>query len=218
MPRDSHAGDIGHDGDMSTFDERAAGWDTPERIERAHEVAEAIRAHVALDKQTRAIDIGSGTGLLGLALLADVSSVVLADPSEGMVEAARAKIEAQRIEHASAVTYDVTDAPPRGAPFDLALSLLVMHHVEDNAAVLRSVHALLVPGGQMALVDLDAEDGSFHDDPDAEGIHHHGFDQASLVARAQAVGFTAVATRNITEITRDNGRRYPLFLLTGRRA
>jgi hypothetical protein len=35
---------------MATFDERARDWDTPDRIERAGEVAAAIRAAVPLSR------------------------------------------------------------------------------------------------------------------------------------------------------------------------
>lgn len=202
-------------GRMSVFDAKAAEWDTPERRERAHALADVIRAHVPLTADLRVLDIGAGTGLLGLDLLADVGSVVLADPSEGMIEAARAKIEAQGVVDARAIVFDFpSDEPPEGAPFDLAVSLLVLHHVEDTEATLRSIHAALAPGGRIGLIDLDKEDGSFHD-PDQPGIHHHGFEGESLVALARAAGFEDVAVRIVHDLERD-GRTYPLFLLTGR--
>lgn len=202
---------------MSEFDARAADWDTPERVQRAHILADAIREHVPLTPEMRAVDIGAGTGLLGLDLLADLASVALTDPSEGMIEAARDRIEADGIVDATAHVYDVpsTRLPP-GAPFDLAVSLMALHHVADTAATLRSVHAMLVPGGRIALIDLDEEDGSFHD-PDQPGIHHQGFDRASLVGMARAVGFVDADAPIVGEIQRD-GRLYPLFLLIGRKA
>lgn len=202
---------------MSEFDAKAADWDTPERRERAHALADAIREHVPLTTDMRAIDIGAGTGLLGLDLLADLGSVVLADPSEGMVEVARTKIEEEGIVDARAVVFDFpSDEPPSGAPFDLAVSLLVLHHVEDTAATLRSIHDALLPGGRIGLIDLDAEDGSFHD-PDQPGIHHHGFEGETLVALAAEAGFADVEVRIVHELEKEDGRRYPLFLLTGRR-
>jgi 2-polyprenyl-3-methyl-5-hydroxy-6-metoxy-1,4-benzoquinol methylase len=202
---------------MSEFDDKASEWDTPERRERAHRLADTIREHVPLTTDTRAIDIGAGTGLLGLDLLADIGSVVLTDPSEGMVEVARTKIEEEGIVDARAVVFDFpSDAPPPGAPFDLAVSLLVLHHVEDTAATLRSIHDTLVPGGRIGLIDLDAEDGSFHD-PDQPGIHHHGFDGEALVALAAQAGFADAQVRIVHELEKEDGRRYPLFLLTGRR-
>lgn len=198
---------------MSFFDERAANWDTPSRVERARGVAEVIRRDVALTPEMRVIDLGSGTGLLGLDLLADVHSVLLTDPSDGMVAMARQKIADTGIEHASAIVYDLPAGPPPGAPFDLAVSLLVLHHVKDIGGVLRSIFAMLGAGGRMAVIDLDAEDGSFHSSESA-GIHHHGFERSDLIREATAAGFAEVVWRIVYEIERD-GRRYPLFLLTG---
>ena len=199
---------------MSTFDEKAQDWDTPERRDRARAIADIIRAHVPLSRSMRAIDIGAGTGLLGLALAADVGSMVLAEPSAGMLAVAREKLAADGPDNVTAIPFDIQAAPPGGASFDLAVSLLVLHHVEDTTIALRAISELLAPGGRIALLDLDAEDGTFHDDP--EGIHHHGFDQAALRTTAASVGFRDVETRIVSEIDRD-GRMYPLFLLTARR-
>ena len=201
---------------MSTFDERAQDWDTPERSERAQAAAQVIRQHIPLAPSMRAIDLGAGTGLLGLALAPDVGEVVLAEPSPGMLEVARQKLRAQGPANVTAVELDLPGPPPAGAPFDLAVSLLVLHHVADTEAALRSIHALLVPGGHIALLDLDKEDGSFHD-ADAEGIHHEGFEQAALRRLAESVGFLDVRTGVAMEIEKD-GRPYPLFLLTARMA
>jgi putative AdoMet-dependent methyltransferase len=199
---------------MSTFDQKAQDWDTPERQERAAAIADIIRAHVPLSRSMRAIDIGAGTGLLGLELAADVGSMVLAEPSAGMLAVAREKLAADGPGNVTAIPFDIQAAPPAGASFDLAVSLLVLHHVEDTAVALRAISDLLAPGGRIALLDLEAEDGTFHDDP--EGIHHHGFDQAALRATAVSVGFRDVETRIVSEIDRD-GRLYPLFLLTAQR-
>jgi 2-polyprenyl-3-methyl-5-hydroxy-6-metoxy-1,4-benzoquinol methylase len=199
---------------MSRFDEKAPDWDTPERLERTRAVAATIREHVPLNAQMRAIDIGAGTGLLGLELAPDVASMVLAEPSAGMLEVARQKLAAGGPAYVTAIPFDIQAGPQGLGPFDLAVSLLVLHHVEDTGAALRTVHDLLAPGGRIALLDLDAEDGTFHDDP--EGIHHHGFDAAAIVHLATEAGFHDVETRIVAEIDRD-GRPYPLFLLTARR-
>jgi ubiquinone/menaquinone biosynthesis C-methylase UbiE len=200
---------------MSTFDEKAPEWDTPERQERARKLANVIREHVALDASMRVIDIGAGTGLLGLELADDVGELVLAEPSRGMLEVARQKLTTLGRTNVSAVEFDLPGEPPPGAPFDLAVSLLVLHHVQDTAAALRSIFDLLAPGGRIALLDLDAEDGTFHD-PDAEGIHHHGFEQPHIQELAGSTGFAEVNTQVASELERD-GRRYPLILITGRR-
>lgn len=209
---DEPARDHGH---ATSFGERARDWDTLERRQRAEEVAAAIRASVPLRPDTRLIDIGAGTGLLGLALAGEVGEVVLAEPSDGMLEVARGKLAAVGDPRVTAVGFDLTADPPPGEPFDLAVSLLVLHHVEDTAGALGAIFRLLGPGGRLALADLDTEDGSFHD-ADAAGIHHHGFDRVALTGLAQAAGFVDVEFRTATEIEHEDGR-FPVFLLLARK-
>jgi ubiquinone/menaquinone biosynthesis C-methylase UbiE len=200
---------------MSSFDERARDWDTPERRQRAEEVARAIRASVALSRTTRAIDVGAGTGLLGLELAGDLGELVLAEPSDGMLAVIREKLAAGGPRNVTAVQFDLTADPVPGEPFDLAVSLLVLHHLEDTGAALAAILRLLRPGGRIALADLDTEDGSFHDS-DAEGIHHLGFDRDALARHARAAGFAEVEFSTATEIEHEAGR-FPVFLLLARR-
>ncbi len=201
---------------MSSFDERARDWDTPEHIDRAVTVAAVIRTVVPLGPTTRALEIGAGTGLLGLALIDDLGELVLTDPSTRMREVAAEKIARERRRNVRVAAFDLlSDPPPAPGTFDLVLASLMLHHVADTAAVLRATFELLAPGGWIAMADLDTEDGSFHD-PGAEGIHHHGFGRPVLTDLATAAGFERIEFRDATQIERE-GRRYPLFLLTARR-
>jgi ubiquinone/menaquinone biosynthesis C-methylase UbiE len=203
---------------MATFDERAKDWDTPERIARAGEMAAAIRSAIPLARADRLVDVGAGTGLLGLALVDDVGEVVLLDPSPGMIEVATAKLGDGALPTVHAELHDLLTDPPPAEPFDVAVSLLVLHHLQDTRAALTAIHDLLGPGGRIALADLDTEDGSFHS-AGAEGIHHRGFDRPALEALARDVGFIDVSTRTAMVLDEDsNFDGYAVFLLTGRRA
>ena len=199
---------------MATFDERAKDWDTPERIARAGEAADAIRANVPLASTDRVVDIGAGTGLLGLALLDDIGELVLAEPSDGMLAVIAEKLTAADLPQVSAIKLDLVADPPPSQPFDLAVSFLVLHHIEDTAAALAAIRRMLVQGGRLALSDLDSEDGTFHS-AEAEGIHHLGFDRDGLVELARNAGFVDVEARSAIDIE-DEGRHYPAFLLLGR--
>lgn len=133
-----------------------------------------------------------------------------------MIAEANRKIHDAGLENVRAVHFDLAvDPPPAGVPFDLVLSLLLLHHVEDTRAALVGMRRLLAPGGQVAAIDLDTEDGSFHS-PDAESVHHHGFDREGLAELARHVGFTNVRVGDGHPID-DEGRTYPMFLLTARR-
>ena len=189
--------------------------DTSERRARADEVASAIRANVPLAATDRVVDVGAGTGLLGLALADDAGELVLAEPSDGMLAVINEKLAGGDLPQVSAVKFDLPNDPPPGEAFDLAVSLLVLHHLDDTAAALAAIRRLLRPGGRMALADLDTEDGTFHS-VESEGIHHLGFDRGALTDLAQAAGFVDVEARTAMEIGREDGRRFPVFLLLGR--
>ena len=132
-----------------------------------------------------------------------------------MLEVAREKLAAGAPGRVTAVPFDLLVDPPPGGPFDLAISLLVLHHLRDTEAALAAIHRLLRPGGHLAIADLEAEDGTFHE-PGSEGIYHEGFDRAHLAGLARAAGFADVEVTTATEIER-NGRTYPVVLLLGRR-
>ncbi|MBI4901561.1 MAG: class I SAM-dependent methyltransferase [Actinobacteria bacterium] len=204
---------------MNRFDDLAATWeDEPSHTERAQAVAEAIAARVPLQDTWSVVDVGSGTGLLSRVLAERVGRIVLVDTSPGMVTVAQERIAAAGMSTLSAVCLDITSETPPGAPFDLAVSLLMLHHVSDVEGLLESVLCHLVPGGYIAFVDLAAEDGSFHDDKSGE-IPHHGFTRRQLLSMAAAAGFVDLAVEEIHRLVKQRDGHdvsYGLLLLTGR--
>ena len=72
------------------FDDEAATWDdAPGHEERQVAVAQAIARAVSLNPGMRALDIGGGTGRLSILLSDRVGSVVVTDPSAGVVQVAQ---------------------------------------------------------------------------------------------------------------------------------
>ncbi len=112
----------------------------------------------------------------------------------------------------------IADPPPDGAPFDAVVSQLLLHHLQDTHAALAGMHRLLVPDGQIVVLDLDTEDGSFHGSV-GTSVHHLGFDRAALAATARSAGFVDVHVGDgglIGDAERGEDM-YPMFLLTARR-
>ncbi len=211
-----------------TFDERASTWDTPDRVERARETAALIRANVSFPSHASAIELGAGTGLLGLELADEFEDLLLTDGSTGMLEVAQRKlrepgyppIEGGGYPSVRVMQFELLRSQVRwSVRFDVAFSQLVLHHIEDTAAALRAMRDLLRPGGLLLAVDLDSEDGSFHDDGGIN-VHHLGFDRAELARLAAAAGFVDVEIRD-GGVIRDADAGdvpFPMFLLTARRA
>lgn len=197
---------------MNSFDERAARWDDPAKIARAEVVARVIGEAIPLDAEMRVLEYGAGTGLVAHALSNCVGPLTLADTSAGMREVMSDKIARGTITNARIWDLDLsTDAPP-DEQFDIVVTVLTLHHITEIDLVVASFASLLVDGGHLCIVDLDAEDGSFH----GEGFGgHHGFERSWLAERLEAAGFTDVAFRPCHEIERDQGT-YPLFLATAR--
>ena len=199
---------------MPTFDERAPECDTPERTERATAIARLILEAVHPAPGARVLELGAGTGLLGLELLPHVGTVVLSDASGGMLGVAELKIESGAHPGARTLRHALTVDPLPSERFDLVVSLMAFHHVLDTRAALASLAALLEPGGRIAIVDLEAEDGTFHTDPDEPVLH--GYNRDALRILAEAAGFLGVSFLAAGDVSK-NGRRYPLFLVIATR-
>lgn len=200
------------------FDTRAATWDDdPSKIERAGFVADAIRDAVATGGTTRLLEYGAGTGLIAQALADHVGPITLADVSQGMRQVMQDKVASGALPGSASVwELDLaTDAPP-DERFDLIVTVLTLHHIHDTARVLNGFARSLDEGGHVCIVDLDEEDGSFHDS-DSGFDGHHGFSREALTEWLTAAGFVDVAIAPCYEDVKD-GRSYPMFLAVARRA
>jgi ubiquinone/menaquinone biosynthesis C-methylase UbiE len=199
------------------FDDVAATWDDdPGHEKRQVAVARAIEEAVNLNTQMKAVDIGGGTGRLSILLADQVGSVVVTDPSAGMVQVARERIEAAGLtDRMRAVQADLTKDRLDGT-YDVVWSSMALHHVEDLDELLRCVAGLLADGGRLAIADLDEDpDGAFHADKvDFEGPD--GFNRQRLAEQLATAGFSDVSFADATTILKDD-REFGVFLCTATR-
>jgi hypothetical protein len=73
----------------------------------------------------------------------------------------------------------------------------------------------------LAIADLDAEPGLFHDPAAAENVYYHGFERRAFEDRLRRAGFMdaeAVTAHVIHKpIATGEMREFPVFLMIGRR-
>jgi SAM-dependent methyltransferase len=195
------------------FRDKAADYDSrPVPAQISEGVFAALSSRLALHADLTVLDFGAGTGLVTGKLAPLVKRIHAVDVSPAMLEQLARKADlAGQVEIHCQNLLEV----PLPLAVDLVVSAMAMHHVDDTPGLLRTLFDHLRPGGQVALADLDAEDGDFHP-ADVEGVFHRGFDRDALGRLMAEVGFTHVTFATACDVHRD-GRHYPVFLVTATR-
>lgn len=173
-------------------------------------LADKVFPSLALDKHQHWLDFGAGTGALSVPLAAHVEQVTALDTSAAML----AKLTAKNVENITTLEQDIFYG--LSDTYAGVISSMTLHHVADIPQLLSCMHQCLEDGGQLALIDLYSEDGSFHGDNQAKGVVHFGFDPQQLLEEAAKAGFKHLSCREIFNIEHKNGSSYPIFLLLGR--
>ncbi len=196
------------------FKEKAGDWDANElRKKMSNAIGSSILQNVKLNTQMTVIDFGAGTGLISSQIAPHVKKITAVDVSESMLQKLISKEELKgKVE---ILCQDIT-VNPIGIEYDLIMSAMAMHHVKDTDNMIQKFADHLKPGGQIALADLDTEDGGFHATP-TEGVFHQGFNREEFARKLENVGFTDIKFLTAHVAERRNGS-YPIFLALGRRS
>jgi len=201
------------------FDKDAARWDEhPTRVQLAQDVASAIARAVPLGPTMDVLDFGCGTGIVTLQLAPSVGFVTGVDSSQGMLEVLNAKIDRQG--HRNVTTRRLHPGDDLAGAYDLIVSSMTLHHIEDIDALLTQFFRSLKAPGWLCVADLDPEQGEFHEDN--TGVFHFGFERAALRRALVGAGFVDVHDVTAAEVvkpTRQGAlRTFSVFLVTGRKA
>lgn len=203
------------------FDKVAVSWDDePRRVKLAGDLAESIMREVELTQDVELLDFGCGTGLISLHLQPHVGRLWGVDTSAGMLEVFHGKLKERGITNVSTILLDPAKETRIAGSFHLVVSGMTMHHIADVGALFKEFHRILLPGGEVCIADLDAEDGSFHSDK--TGVMHFGFDRRQIASMLAAAGFVELrdvtAARVIKEDELGGKREYSVFLMFARKA
>lgn len=96
----------------------------------------------------RVLDAGCGAGAHAAELIGRGAAVTGADMSEGLLSIARDRLGPDVPLHQADLSHPL---PFADGAFDLVLSSLVMHYLEEWEPTLREFHRVLVPGGRVVL-------------------------------------------------------------------
>lgn len=151
----------------------------------------------------RILEIGCGTGRHTVRLARAGNHVTGIDLSPGMLEQARRKLAGLPVTLIQGDIMAGLDIP--GAPFDAALTSLVIEHIGDLPAFFARIHALLVPGGRFYLSEIHPDRtaaGTFAHFKTAEGsevaLSGYPHSAAAVDDAAQAAGFVVETRHDVT--------------------
>jgi len=128
---------------MEDFDLVAKDFDTNKRFERAKIIAEEIRLHISDGHMKSALEYGSGTGLVGIQLINDISSILFVDSSGAMIEQVRQKLLNLGRQVDCAICHDFMVNVPQNLRVDYIFSSLVLHHIKDTKTIFSRLHEIL---------------------------------------------------------------------------
>ncbi|MEM5516179.1 metalloregulator ArsR/SmtB family transcription factor [Henriciella sp. AS95] len=144
------------------FSSIAQDWDRLRSMHYPEDLIEAAILKIAGPGPfQRVVDLGTGTGRM-LALFGDrAKDVEGLDLSHQMLQLARAKLAESGIGHARLRQGDATATPFESSSADVVIVHQVLHYLEDADRVLAEASRILVPGGQLIIVDFAQHDHEF---------------------------------------------------------
>jgi cyclopropane fatty-acyl-phospholipid synthase-like methyltransferase len=196
------------------FAHKSKNWDMKSRrVQNAKAIAKAIVKNIKLSKEMEMMDLGAGTGLLSFFLAPFVKKVVAVDNSPSMLLEFENKCGEFACE-TEAILKNIATESLEGRQFNIIVSSMTIHHIEEISALFHTLYGLLKEDGFIAIADLDTEDGSFHSD--STGVFHYGFDREKLQKFAEAAGFKEVGFETVSTIQKPH-KAFTVFLMTAKK-
>nr|WP_320160414.1 class I SAM-dependent methyltransferase [uncultured Methanoregula sp.] len=207
-------------GENRDFNAVAKSWDeNPGRVKLSEDVATTINDTVPLAPNMDVLDFGCGTGLLTLRLQPQVHVITGIDSSEGMLAILDEKIQYGQLQNVKIRHIDLDRGDVLTGHYHLVVSSMTLHHVRDIPSLLAQFFRVILPGGWLAIADLDPDEGKFHEDN--TGVFHFGFEREAQKQAFRHAGFDQVQDRTAAIMTKQmpdgQSRSFTIALISGKK-
>src|SRR3989449_11340451 len=162
------------------------------------------------------LDVGAGTGFLTEAASRKARKVIALDFSESMISEARTKLVGRNVEFRIGSAEQI---PLPDASVDAVIGNMVLHHCLNPDVAVKDMARVLVPGGRLALSDLQQHNHEFLRKEHAD--RWLGFKISRVRTIFDQAGFAEVrveALESCCSTTAEHGQvKIPMFLASGRK-
>jgi len=118
------------------------------------ELFDFLKDKFSLDKSSRVLDLGCGTGQIALPLASYISEVIAIDPQEEMLNELQAQLAVQNINNVRCITGEsgkLTGMTEEIGEIDLTIIARAFHWM-DRKQTLKDLYSITKPGGGLVLV------------------------------------------------------------------
>ena len=203
---------------MSRFDEKAKDWDKKQTtVDKTDACVKNLKKHLDFSKIKNILDYGCGTGLVAFSLIDTSKEILGLDSSNGMVEEFNNKAKNKNLSNIKAKKHDILhDDLPKNS-FDLVVSSMSLHHIQNLEIFFQKSFDSLKNGGYICINDLEKENGTFHAKYNNEGVFHFGFSKEELIDICRNIGFSDFIFERVYVFERENGN-FPIFNFIAKKA
>lgn len=185
------------------FDLAAKTWDTEETVKRNEVIAREIKKNLT-NPIGRLMDFGCGTGLLTSHFINMAHELIGIETSLGMLDQYHERFKDVTKVTSLAMNIENESLPTTIGSFDVIITAMAFHHLKNPEQVLRIFKNHLNINGQIFIIDLDEEDGSFHPDNKGMGVYHFGFSKNKFESWFRDLGFKSFKHETVFQIFKNN--------------
>ena len=189
-------------------------WDTLRQNFYGKEVRDAVLLAARILPEHTVLDVGAGTGFLTEGAAARAFKVIALDFSEAMLREARTKLAGRNVEFKIG---NAEQIPLPSSSVNSVIGNMVLHHCPDPQAALKEMARVLVPGGRLALSDL--QEHAYESLRKEHADLWMGFQIEHIRNIFQKAGLEDIVVESLSPCcseTRANGQiKIPMFLAAG---
>jgi ubiquinone/menaquinone biosynthesis C-methylase UbiE len=117
-------------------------------------LAETLAHMVGAAKTQKAADLATGPGTLALRFAHHVKWITAVDLTPAMLLRARETAKSEGLHNVGFLRADAQHLPIADSTLDLCVTSYSLHHIPDQARVVREMSRVVKPGGRVGIIDI----------------------------------------------------------------